>query len=158
MIASNDFVFVDHLVGEAEDKKAAKGLAALCATEKHAIAIWAASGIIGNGGFQYFFENGLSAEAAAEGYDAIGMAETADIFRTALSLFPNGKPQTDWEEALAFIRSKENLFNTLSSVVWNSEVEMVSRLARYLRESASPISRLTNTTTNDSIATSTPHQ
>lgn len=116
-----------------DEKKTAGGEAALRVEERHASVIWAASGIIGNGGFQYFFENGLSCESATESYAAIGMPKTADIFRTALSLFPDGRPQADWSEALAFIRSKEDLFAKLSAEVWSSDAEMLPRLATYLR-------------------------
>jgi hypothetical protein len=61
------------------------------------------------------------------------MPKTADIFRTALSLFPGGRPQADWSEALDFIRSKEALFDILSAEVWSSDEEMVPRLSNYLR-------------------------
>ena len=117
----------------AEQKKATGGDGALRVEERHAAMIWAASGILGNGGFQYFFENELSCEAAVESYEAIGMPKTADIFRTALSLFPGGKPHANWSEALAFIRSKEDLFAKLSAEVWSSDAKMIPRLATYLR-------------------------
>jgi hypothetical protein len=132
-VTDTDFDYVDGIVCRAEDKKAAAGVAVLRSEEKHAMAIWAAVGIIGNGGFQYFFENDLSAEESAEAFDSIGMPETADIFRTALSLFPGGRPQPDWAEALAFIRSREDLFAKLSAQIWDIEAEAKSRLASYLR-------------------------
>ena len=132
-MTTSDFEFVNGVVCRAEEKKTAGGDAALRVEERHASAIWAASGIIGNGGFQYFFENGLSCEAASESYEAIAMPKTADIFRTALSLFPGGRPPADWSEALDFIRSKEALFDILSAVVWCSDEEMVPRLSNYLR-------------------------
>ena len=130
---TSDFEFIDGVVCRAEEKKAAGGDGALRTEERHALAIWAASGIIGNGGFQFYFENALSCEDAAEGYNSISMPKTAEIFRTALSLFPGGRPQADWSEALAFIRSKEDLFAKLSAEVWFSDAEMIPRLAAYLR-------------------------
>lgn len=132
-MTTSDFEFVNGVVCRAEEKKTAGGDAALRVEERHASEIWAASGIIGNGGFQYFFENGLSCEAVAESYEAIAMPKTADIFRTALSLFPGGRLQADWSEALDFIHSKEALFDILSAEVWSSDAEMVPRLANYLR-------------------------
>lgn len=130
---TSDFEFVNGVVCRAEDKRKTTGEGALRPEEKHAAAIWAASGIVGNGGFQYFFENGLSAEESAEAFDAIGMPGIADIFRTALSLFPEGRPHSDWSETLAFIRSKEDLFAKLSTEIWEADAEMESRLASYLR-------------------------
>jgi hypothetical protein len=130
---TNDFEFVDGVVCRAEDKKAANGVGALSLEERHATAIWAASGIIGNGGFQYFFENSLSTEDSAEAYASIGMPKIADIFRTAASLFPGGEPPPDWPEALAFIRSREDLFARLSAEVWSADAEMIPQLANYLR-------------------------
>lgn len=133
MTPTSDFELIDRVVCRAEEKKVAGGDHALRIQERRAIAIWAASGIIGNGGFQYYFENELSCEETAEGYESIGMPATASVFRVALSLFPEGKPHTDWAERLAFIRSKEDLFTKLSAEVWSADPEMIHRLAIYLR-------------------------
>jgi hypothetical protein len=132
-VTDTDFDYVDGIVCRAEERKTAAGVCALRSEEKHAMAIWAAVGVIGNGGFQYFFENELSAEESAEAFDSIGMPKTADIFRTALSLFPGGRPQSDWAEALAFIQSREDLFAKLSAQIWDADAEAKSRLASYLR-------------------------
>jgi hypothetical protein len=139
---TSDFEFVDGVVCRAEEKKAAGGAGVLSVEERRATAIWAASGIIGNGGFQYYFENDLSCADAAEDYESIGMPNIADIFRTALSLFPGGKPQSDWPVALAFIRTREELFDKLAAEVVRADSEMVSRLASHLRDairSATPL-------------------
>lgn len=130
---ATDFEYINRLVCRAEDEKNAGRIGTLPPQVKHAMAIWAALGIIGNGGFQYFFENDLSAQESADAFDAIGMPATADIFRTALSLFPGGQPHSNWPEALAFIRSKEDLFEKLSAEIWNAEAEAETRLASYLR-------------------------
>jgi len=132
-VTDTDFDYVDGIVCRAEDRKTAAGVGGLRLEEKHAMVIWAAVGIIGNGGFQYFFENDLSAEESAEAFEAISMPRTAGIFRTALSLFPGGRPHPDWAETLAFIRSKEDLFAKLSAEIWDADAETKSRLASYLR-------------------------
>jgi hypothetical protein len=134
MTTIGDCEFIDAFVSAAEEKSAASGTKTLSLAEKHAVSIWAASGAIGNGSFQYFFENSLSAEDAADAYEAIGMPKLANIFRTALSLFPNGKPHSDWHEALAFLREKEELFDKLAAEIYRADVEMTPLLAQYLRK------------------------
>jgi hypothetical protein len=130
---SGDFEFVDRIVLRAEGVKATGLGKTLKEEETHAIILWASSGIIGNGSFQYFFENGLSCEAAARSYRFIGLPAIAEIFNIALSLFPNGKLPESWPETKRAIESKEKLFDQLARQVVGADSEMTRRLAEKLR-------------------------
>lgn len=71
------------------------------------IAVYSSCGVIGNGGFKYFFERGFSGKqpynAIVECYENAGMSHHAAILRAMLSLFPDGAPQTDETEREEFL-------------------------------------------------------
>lgn len=133
MTAHSEFDFVNRSVLEAEARMKRRGLSSLSSVERHALAIWNASGSIGNGSFQYFFECGLSADETASAYDALGLPRIADLFRTALSLFPDGRLPNDWSVALRCLVEREKLFDRLAMEVVRADTEMIPRLAAALR-------------------------
>jgi hypothetical protein len=67
--------------------------------EQVVVLVTTAQGLIDNGGFAYFFENDFEGkpdyQLFVNAFDAIGATESAQAFREALALFPNGKPQND---------------------------------------------------------------
>lgn len=130
----SDFDFIEKVVGLADEKRTKVGASALTPVERFASDIWAASGIIGNGSFQYFFECGLDADACADAYDTIGLPEAARIFRLAVSLFPDGRPYDDVAQRIAFVREREDVFDKLGMEIVRLDAKMQSHLSAYLRK------------------------
>jgi len=130
---TSEFEIIDRVVGVADEKRAKRGVSALSTAERVASDIWSASGIIGNGSFQYFFECGLDAENCARAYEAIGMPEAARIFRLALSLFPDSHPHEDFAERVAFIREREDAFDKLGMEIVRLDSKMEALLSAYLK-------------------------
>ncbi|PYK96189.1 MAG: hypothetical protein DME19_20525, partial [Verrucomicrobia bacterium] len=102
--------------------------------ERVASDVWSASGIIGNGSFQYFFECGLDAENCARAYEAIELPEVARIFRLALSLFPDSRPHEDVAERVAFVREREDAFDKLGMEIVRLDSKMEAHLSAYLKK------------------------
>ena len=85
----------------------AQGLKSLTKAEQYFLLVRHAHGILGNGGFQYFFENDANLHEVADAFEAIGMAGTAGICREALKVFPNGKPIANREARLKWMGENE---------------------------------------------------
>jgi hypothetical protein len=132
---TNDFEFIDRVMIAADEKRNSYGDSALSYAERIASSIWDASGIVGNGSFQYFFECGLDAERCAQAYDAIGLPEGSRIFRLALSLFPESGPHQDVEARVSFVRDREEVFDKLGMEIVRLDEKMVGHLAAYLKKS-----------------------
>jgi len=77
--------------------------------ENVVLLVWHASGIIENGGFHYFFEQELNAEAVATAYETIGCDKAAELLRLGLSLFPNAVLPASWEERVKFMDQNAGL-------------------------------------------------
>ena len=131
---TNDFEFIDRTFKVADDKWTEQKECALTSQEQVDWNKWAASGIIGNGSFQYFFECSQDAESCALAYEAIGLPEAARIFRLALSIFPNAQPHEDVDERLAYVKEREELFDNLAMEIVRLDPEMEEHLSAYLRK------------------------
>lgn len=130
---SDDFKMVDRIFGRILDKKEKDGIEALAPEERVVLLIWHATGIIGNGGFQYFYEQELDAEAVACAFDKIGSRKCAEMLRHSLSLFPDSLRQASWNRRIEYIKSKSELFYRLSSQFWDAETDTEKKLANYVR-------------------------
>lgn len=129
----SDFDFIDDIFCKVIDKKEKHGLTSLSREEEVVLLIWHASGILGNGGFQYFFEQELDAEAVAKACETIGFSKPAELFRLALSVFPNGLPHKNWDERIKFVQENEQMFGNLSNGFLETDKEMEKHLAKYIR-------------------------
>ena len=67
----NRFDLVDGLFCKLHDKVQPMGVASLSAEERVVYFAWAALGVLGNGSFQYFFENNLDANATAQSFQEV---------------------------------------------------------------------------------------
>ena len=133
MSMPDDFDFIETVLKAADERLANGTVTKLTPEEKVASDIWAATGTIGNGSFQYFFECELDAEISAQAYDVIGLPEGARLFRLALSLFPNNSPHEDVVERLAYIEQHEEAFDSLGMELVRLDRQMEALLAAYLR-------------------------
>ena len=75
--------------------------------ERTLIALYSAHGIIGNGGFYYFFENDFSGTTGyaiiMQSYQNIGLTEHAKTIENIMRLFPEGKPSENLEQRRIFL-------------------------------------------------------
>ena len=133
---TSEFKIIERVVGVADEKCAMHGISALSTAERVASDIWSASGIIGNGSFQYFFECGLDAENCAQAYEAIELPEAARIFRLALSLFPDSHPHEDVAERVAYVREREDAFDKLGMEIVRLDSKSEAHLSAYLKKAA----------------------
>jgi hypothetical protein len=72
---TEDFDAIDAVFLRLADRKELRGANSITDIERVVLLVWHASGIIGNGGFQYFFECALSLLATAEAFDRIGVEQ-----------------------------------------------------------------------------------
>jgi len=116
------------------------GKESLSKEEQIVITVWHASGIIGNGGLLYFFEQELDSEKTAGAYEEIGSSKCAELLRLFVSVFPENLSR---EERVGFIQSKTEIFDNLSSAFWEADEKTVKRIADYIRAHRPKISVLT---------------
>ena len=136
---SNDFNLIDGLSVKIADKEERQGPQSLTEQERTVDLIWRASGLIGNGGFQYFYEQEIDAETVAKAYENIGCHKCAEILRLSLSLFPDSIRNAGWDERVEYMKQKKELFYNTSSLFWDADAEMEKRLADYVRANADNI-------------------
>lgn len=72
-------------VCEEADKR---GLDALSETQRAVVLAWGATGIIGNGGFRYFYEGEWRMAELGAAYRALGFGDAADACERSLDVFP----------------------------------------------------------------------
>jgi uncharacterized protein DUF4375 len=108
--------------------------------EEHRVVllVTSAQGIISNGGFNYLFEGSFKGDPhyllTAGAFEAIGCQKAANAFQEALALFPDGKPPIDMEERLQiYRRGKGEQRHKLDCAIWDSTVEIETKLANYIR-------------------------
>jgi len=90
-----------------------------------------AIGIIGNGSFQYFFENQMDADETAEAMNAIGETTGAEVILRAKELFPDGSPHEDFDERLKFMQDHTDEFDALGRQVMLLEKRIDEQLITY---------------------------
>lgn len=85
----------------------ANGISSVPEPARTLMAVYTAQGIIGNGGFAYFFESdfqgGESYEVIINSYKNIGLNAHAEAIKSVLGLFPNGTPHKDPKDREEFI-------------------------------------------------------
>ena len=83
------------------------GISSIPEPARTLIAIYTAQGIIGNGGFAYFFESDFqdndSYQTIINSYKNIGLNEHANAIKSVLELFPDGIPHTNTKDREEFI-------------------------------------------------------
>ena len=96
-----------------------QGIEALPATQRAVVLAWAGRGIIGNGGFKYFYEGQWRMAETAAAYRILGFPEAADACERSLDVFPKRQPPRDDEEREQFLgEESSNLFEELEKVVY----------------------------------------
>jgi hypothetical protein len=130
---SSDFELINELVLKITKKERKLGSHSLAEFERVVTLIWQGSGIIENGGFQYFYEHGIDAEAIAQAYERIGCARCAEILRLSWSLFPDSLQRESLEGRIKYMRQNKDLFYDLSNLFWEADTQMEKKLAEYVK-------------------------
>ena len=76
-------------IGEKADRLGTEGLTE--AQRHFLLPLWAQS-IVGNGGFEYFFEGASNILDVADSFEALGYPEAAAACRKSVEIFPEGLP------------------------------------------------------------------
>jgi len=103
--------------------------------------VWGSKLIIEDGGFEELFKQQLSDFAAiAAAYETIGLSRAADAVRSALSVFPGGRPQPEVQLRLQYISQlaedqREQLHNA-ARTIWDCQRQIQRQLAAYIRSQA----------------------
>jgi hypothetical protein len=74
-----------------------QGIEKLPLAHQHVVRAWAALGIIGNGGFRYFYEGAWDMPGVARAFRVFGFEEAAGACEKSLDIFPNRLPERDSE-------------------------------------------------------------
>jgi hypothetical protein len=100
--------------------------------------VWHASGIIGNGGFEYLFEGDFNGDSGfmytAAAFKMIGAAESYAAFQRARGAFGGHYPTDPKQRIAAFHHVPEHERTMISRQFWDDDHNMRSGLARYIRE------------------------
>ena len=115
---SRDFELIDRAFCVLTECESRHGSDSLDETEQVVLRVWHASGIIGNGGFRYFFECGLPLAATAEDYSRIGVERATKILRDLLELFPGRHVPDDLDERLQLV---DRLYQAHPSLLYRWE-------------------------------------
>ena len=138
-MANDDFDFVNSLFLATISKKEEQGVDSLIEEERVLTLIWHASGIMENGGFQFFYENNLNPDMAAWAYKKIGCDKCSEILGISFSLFPDLIATASCEERVMFIQRNKELFYNLSCLFWDADTATLELLAKYVRENSKKI-------------------
>jgi hypothetical protein len=100
--------------------------------------VWHASGIIGNGGFEYLFEGWFTGDAGyvytAAAFKTIGATQSYGAFQRALGVFGDQYPDDSAERDAVYHRVPEEERTAINRQFWDDEQNMTAALARYIRE------------------------
>ena len=94
---------LDSIYTAIEEALHQQGLKALTPADRHFYYAFATLGLVGNGGFQRFFEGSTDPETAAMAFEAIGSSAAAGAVAKAISVFPRSKPMYGYWERMEFL-------------------------------------------------------
>jgi hypothetical protein len=107
---------------------------------------WHASGLIGNGGFEYLFEGDFKGDPGfvytAATYATIGASGSYHSFQRALACFCNNYPSDAETRIAAYQRVPEAERLSINSEFWDDDSNMQAALARYIRTHHATFHRL----------------
>lgn len=125
----------------------AEGIEILSPAERAVVLTMFAAGIIGNGGFKYFYEGAYfhkgknRVPALAEAYDLIGFTEAALAARKSLEFFPAGVPDLGPAWTNRYMDGKTDevvnaFFAPLDHAIWalNDDQVLETALAALLKQ------------------------
>jgi hypothetical protein len=132
-MTDDDFDLIDSLFCRLVEKKQVSGDRSLTEAEQVVLSVWHASGIIENGGLQYFYEQDIDSDTVAAAYETIGCSECAEVLRLSLSLFPEPVARAGRDERVRFAEDNREMFERLNDRFWELDTGMQQQLAQYIR-------------------------
>ena len=116
--------------------------------------VWHVQGIIGNGGFNYFFESHIPIVETIESFRALGATEAVDTVHAALAVFLGEPPvdSDDGETRLQKLRQlserfNDGIFEALRNVdhkFWGLRDAIDSKLLEYVEKHKDEIGALSS--------------
>ena len=146
--SSRDFAFVSAVCDGLGNRAERDGLQSLSEPERSVLLVWWAQGIIGNGGFEYFYEGACNMPEIAAAFQELGLSEAADACRQSMTLFPPevlGEDPKRCYETLTRLDDNyvKDFFLPLSRIIWatDDDDQLSMRAANYIRSHAGAFSR-----------------
>jgi hypothetical protein len=134
---SEHFKMVDAVFCRLAEREEQEGSDSISDIERVVLLVWHASGIIGNGGFHYFFECALPLPATADAYERIGVVQAASVLRRMQELFPGRHIPDDYDERMAivsrFYEERAELLSNLEREFYSTDALMEQQLAAWIR-------------------------
>ena len=134
---SKDFEMIDATFCALADREEQRGSQSISDIERVVLLVWHASGIIGNGGFRYFFECGLPLTTTAAAYGRIGVEQVVAIFGRVHELFPAKQIPDDYDERMAIVETiyeqHADLLDRLEGDFYSTDELMEQQLAGWIR-------------------------
>ena len=124
---------VEHILGELGLEADEWGIDVLTTEQKDVLLPWVARGIIGNGGFKYFYQ-GLQFDplVTAQAFRALGLEDVAAACERSLSVFPGGR-MPDNEALLAAVDWNSDSLRELDKTVWRlSWDDLLASIGAYM--------------------------
>jgi hypothetical protein len=144
---SEDFDFANTVCSSLGSRAERDGTESLSGPERNVLLVWWAQGIIGNGGFEYFYEGACNMAEVAEAFQELGFSEASQACRQSLTLFPleilGGDPERFYEWMTRFDEDYiKKFFLPLSRVIWaTDDNDLLSyTVAQYVRSHLSDFS------------------
>jgi hypothetical protein len=114
---------------------------------------WHASGLIGNGGFEYLFEGWFTGDPGyvytAAIFKIIGATQSYAAFQRALGVFGDRYPDDPAERDAKYRRVPEEERTAISRQFWEDDQNMNAGLASYIRGRHARFRELLSTDTNN---------
>lgn len=120
----------------------------LSEVERVVALVWQASGIIGNGGFEYLFsydfEGDLDYGITFQTFKTLGLTRSVEAIEQAKAVFPDGQVPKDREERsrLYLSATTQETRMEVSSGVWDDDETREKLLAQYIRDNIDAFSDL----------------
>lgn len=96
--------------------------------------VWTALGIVGNGGFYYFYENRLDATAVSKALKDLGLAAAAKTFKNAEELSDRCVNRNQWEIFADFLDRHAKEYNDQFLLFMGFEEAIKAALAGFVKQ------------------------
>jgi len=130
----NYFDLIDNTFSAIDDKESKFGVQSLTPEERTIFFVWSALGVLENGSFQYFFENGLDSEATAQSFQDLGFSAKSECFRLAQSLLPDNFLNLDQDAQFEILEQHESSLDELAKKVLADSKQTELFLAKYIKQ------------------------
>ncbi|NOK11750.1 DMP19 family protein [Corallococcus exercitus] len=110
-----------------------EGIGSLSPQEATALNAWSGHGVIGNGGFRYFYEGSRSLAELAAAFRVLGFAQAAEACEKVRNAVPIGDVPADAGERWVVLRSVDwNAFQEEEAAVfdvgWDQLLDAIAKL------------------------------